>query len=39
MFSDKVFREQLIAAPAAADLHALISNWHPHVPDQHRAAV
>ena len=39
MFSDKSFREQLIAAPAAADLHALISNWRPHAPDQHRAAV
>jgi PTS system nitrogen regulatory IIA component len=39
MFSDKAFREQLAAAPAAQDLHALISNWRPHVPDQHRAAV
>jgi PTS system nitrogen regulatory IIA component len=39
MFSDKAFREQLAAAPAAEDLHALISNWRPHVPDQHRAAV
>jgi PTS system nitrogen regulatory IIA component len=39
MFSDKVFREQLIAAPTAADLHTLISTWRPHAPDQHRAAV
>jgi PTS system nitrogen regulatory IIA component len=39
MFSDKVFREQLIAASAATDLHALISNWRSHAPDQHRAAV
>ena len=39
MFSDKTFREQLNAAPAASDLHALISNWRPHAPDQHRAAV
>jgi PTS system nitrogen regulatory IIA component len=39
MFSDKSFREQLLAAPAAADLHALISKWLPHAPDQHRAAV
>jgi len=39
MFSDKTFREQLFAAPAAVDLHALISKWLPHAPDQHRAAV
>lgn len=39
MFSDKAFREQLNAASAAADLHALISQWLPHAPDQHRAAV
>jgi PTS system nitrogen regulatory IIA component len=39
MLSDKTFREQLNAAPAASDLHALISNWRPHAPDQHRAAV
>lgn len=39
MFSDKVFREQLMNAPGAADLHALISAWRPHAPDQHRAAV
>jgi PTS system nitrogen regulatory IIA component len=39
MFSDKAFREQLAAAPAAQDLYALISNWRPHVPDQHRTAV
>lgn len=39
MFSDKAFREQLMAAPGAVDLHALISSWLPHAPDQHRAAV
>jgi len=39
MFSDKTFREQLMAAPAAADLHALISSWLPHAPDQHRPTV
>lgn len=33
MFSDKPFREQLIAAANATDLHALISNWRPHAPD------
>ncbi|MEQ1775792.1 MAG: PTS sugar transporter subunit IIA, partial [Burkholderiales bacterium] len=30
MFSDKVFREQLVTAPGAVDLHELISNWRPH---------
>ncbi len=39
MFSDKAFREQLTVAPAATDLHALISSWLPHAPDQHRPAV
>ena len=39
MFSDKAFRDQLLAAPSAADLHALISNWRSHVPDQHSPAV
>jgi len=39
MFSDKVFRERMMTALAAADLHALISNWRPHAPDQHRTAV
>lgn len=39
MFSDKPFREQLMSASEAADLHSLISNWRPHAPDQHRAAV
>jgi len=39
MFSDKTFREQLMTAPAAADLHVLISNWRPHAADQHRTAV
>lgn len=39
MFSDKVFREQLVTAPGAVDLHELISNWRPHAPDQHRTTV
>ncbi len=39
MFSDKAFRERLMTAPAATDLHALVSNWLPYAPDQHRAAV
>ena len=30
MFSDKVFREQLLTAAVAADLHALIAEWTSH---------
>jgi nitrogen PTS system EIIA component len=33
MFSDKPFREQLLAAGNATDLHALINSWLPHAPD------
>lgn len=39
MFSDRAFREQLLAAPSAADLHALITGWRSHAPDQHRTSV
>jgi PTS system nitrogen regulatory IIA component len=39
MFSDKVFRDKLLTAPSAADLHALIANWRTHAPDQHSPAV
>ena len=39
MFSDKSFREQLLAAPSVAELHALITQWRSHAPDQHRQAV
>ena len=35
MFSDQPFRELLLHAEAAIDLHALISNWSSHAPDQH----
>lgn len=35
MFSDKPFRELLMTAEVAIDLHALISNWSSHAPDQH----
>jgi nitrogen PTS system EIIA component len=35
MFSDQPFRDQLLAAASAADLHALITQWRPHAPDQH----
>ncbi len=39
MFSDKPFRESLMTTAVAADLHALISNWSPHAPDQHSQTV
>ena len=39
MFSDKAFREQLTTAATAADLHALITLWRSHAPDQHRTPV
>src|SRR5690349_20960529 len=39
MFSDKVFREQLLAAPGAPELHELITHWQPHAAGQHSQAV
>lgn len=39
MFSDPAFREQLIEAPTAADLHRLITEWQPHAASQHSKAV
>lgn len=30
MFGDRVFRDQLLAAPDAAALHRLIAEWTPH---------
>jgi PTS system nitrogen regulatory IIA component len=39
MFSDSAFREQVLAAPDAAAIHALFASWGPHAADQRRAAV
>jgi len=39
MFSEKPFREQLLAAPSAAELHRLISQWRPHAATQHSQAI
>jgi nitrogen PTS system EIIA component len=39
MFSDKAFREQLLAAPDAGAVHRLISEWQPHGTGQHSPAV
>ena len=39
MFSEKPFREQLLAAPSAAELHRLITEWQPHAASQHSPVV
>jgi len=39
MFSDKPFREQLLAASTAQALHELITQWQPHAANQRSTAV
>ena len=39
MFSDRAFRDQLIAAADAAAIHALFTGWEPHAAGERRAAV
>lgn len=39
MFSDKPFRERLLNAQSAADLHQLITEWQPHAASQHSPAI
>jgi PTS system nitrogen regulatory IIA component len=39
MFSDKPFRERLLAAPGAPELHQLVVNWQPHATGQHSPVV
>jgi nitrogen PTS system EIIA component len=39
MFSDKVFREKLLAAPTAAELHRLVTQWQPHAATQHSSVI
>jgi len=39
MFSEKPFREQLLAAPDAPELHRLITQWQAHATAQHSPAV
>ncbi len=39
MFSEKPFREQLLAAPSAAELHRLITQWAPHAATQHSPVI
>ncbi len=39
MFSDKPFREQLLNAASAAEMHQLISEWQPHASGQHSQII
>src|SRR3954471_5985968 len=39
MFSDKPFREKLLAAPSAAELHRLITQWQAHASTQHSSVI
>jgi PTS system nitrogen regulatory IIA component len=39
MFSDKPFRERLLAAPTATELHYLITQWQPHATTQHSSVI
>lgn len=39
MFSDKAFRERLLAAPDAPQLHQLITQWQPHASGQHSPVI
>ena len=39
MFSEKPFREQLLAAPDSTEIHRLITQWQPHASTQHSQVV
>jgi PTS system nitrogen regulatory IIA component len=39
MFSDKPFRERLLAAATSSAVHQLISEWQPHAASQHSPVV
>jgi len=39
MFSEKPFREQLLAAKSAAEMHRLITQWQPHGASQHSQVI
>ena len=39
MFSDKAFRERLLAAPSAPELHQLITQWQSHASGQHSPVI
>jgi PTS system nitrogen regulatory IIA component len=39
MCSDKAFRERMLAAGSAEELHRLVTEWQPHAAGQHRQVV
>jgi PTS system nitrogen regulatory IIA component len=39
MFSDKAFRDRLLGAPGAAELHHLVTRWQAHGAGQHSPVV
>jgi nitrogen PTS system EIIA component len=39
MFSEKQFREQLMGATTATDLHKLVTQWQPHATTQHSSII
>ncbi len=39
MFSDKPFRERLLGAQSAAELHRLITEWQSHASSQHSPTI
>lgn len=39
VFSDKAFRERLLASPSVAELHRLITQWQPHASGQHSPVI
>ncbi|MCC7483926.1 MAG: PTS IIA-like nitrogen regulatory protein PtsN [Burkholderiales bacterium] len=39
MFSDKAFRERLLAAATPADVRELVAGWQPHAASQHSPVV
>jgi PTS system nitrogen regulatory IIA component len=39
MFSDKPFRDRLLGAQSAAEMHQLITEWQPHAASQHSSII
>src|SRR5215212_5805945 len=39
MFSEKAFREQLLNAPSATELHRLVTDWQPHATAQRSSVI
>lgn len=39
MFSEKAFRDELLACPAPLEAHRLLTEWSPYAPSVRRAAI